>query len=366
MKADPSTNTATSKFLNNILHTINSILEQLKIPTWAASLLILFQLSQMTLIMLEFDALDLPDSILNVCYYFNLFAPYKFLQSFSFTIALVVTGISLLLIVVLVYGFAEIYSRQCQSTALIKFYGVFLYLFEYFIFIPMFGALLSIYSLPNSLSENEQQAFILVFGFLLAILSILYFSVVLFFFNFMLRSKDAFARSPDLNHFYFRVLFVLLTILDVVVDTTNYNLKLIVNFGVAIILCLDFIRRMPYYHYTVTLFYFFGVLAFFWFNFLMLFISVIRVHLIKDNIVMIVAVSMLLLLWNIYGFQKYLFDNLISKDFSTISSNDLLEKKIRYLLFLIKASKKSNRDELKLALVVQLHVESCKKQPLYL
>lgn len=360
MKTDDKKGNTSAQIIEGLVQSINCILSELKISVWIAGLIILVQFFQLSIIMMEFDSLELSSTYSGIFYYFNLIAPYKLIGSFSMIVALIISGISLLFIVALIYGFVSIHFKSNPSTTLKKIYGLFLYFFEYVLFLPILGALTSIYSLPNNLSDSQLLAFQAVFGVCLIVLGVMYFAVVLFFFNFLLRSKDALARSPSLTHFFFKILFVLLTVIDVLIGPSNFKIKEIINLIVTVVLCIDFIRRVPYYNYEVSLFYLFGVFAFFWVNLLVIFVSVFNVKLVRDNILVTMLVGVVLFIWNIYGYKKYLFNSLISKDFTKISNNNLLEKKIRYFLVLIKNSKKNIKDELKLASIVQLHVESCK------
>lgn len=346
--------------MEGVINTLNLILNQVKVSSWIAGSVIVLQFVQLIVVMLEFDNLQLPEAYSKVFYYFNLVIPYKLIETYSLIIALVLLGICCLILFVIVYGFFAIHFKENPSNIAMKFYGLFLYLYEYVLFLPILGGLLSIYFFPSDMSSQASVAFMIVFGLMIAILFALYLFITLFFFNFFLRSKDAFARSPDLHHCIFRVLFALLVLFDVIIKTDYFDVKIVVNFGLSIILLIDFIHRIPYYNYAVTLFYLFSIFSYFWINLLILFTSLIYIKLIKDNILITVIIGIVLFLWDIYGYKDYLFNTLITKDFSSIANNNHLEKKVRYFLTLIKNSKKNNVDELRLASIIQLHIESCK------
>ena len=346
--------------MEGVINTLNLILNQVKISAWIAGLVILLQFVQLIIVMIEFDNLKLPNSYSSVFYYFNLIIPYKLIETYSLIISFVMLGICCFVLLVIIYGFLAIHFKENPSSVGMKLYGLFLYLYEYVLFLPILGGLLCIYFFPSDMSAQTLIAFKVVFGFLIAVLFALYLLITLFFFNFFLRSKDAFARGPDLNHCIFRMLFAFLILFDVLIKVDYFDVKIVLNFALSIILIIDFIHRIPYYNYAVTLFYLFSIFSFFWINLLILFTSLIYIKLIKDNILITVIIGIVLFLWNIYGYKDYLFNTLITRDFSNIANNNHLEKKVRYFLTLIKRSKKNNVDELRLASIIQLHIESCK------
>jgi hypothetical protein len=360
MIRDNSSQTFFSGKIEILIETLNTILNQLRISPWIAGLVVLFQFFQLIIIMLEFDLLELPTAYSNIFYYFNIIVPYKLFETYSLIIVLIVLGICSVIIFVIVYGFWMIRQKENPSSSLIKFYGIFIYVYEYVMFLPIFGSLMNIYVLENDMSSQIAIVFMVITGIFIAIMTTLYVMSSIFFFNFFLRSKDAFARSPDLHHFIFRIFFLLMTLFDVLIKHNYFNIKIVVNFGFSVFLCFDFVHRIPYYNYTVTLFYLFSIFSYFWINLLILFTTLIYIKLVKDNILITAIIGIILFLWDIYGYKEYLFNKLISKDFSSIANHNHLEKKVRYFLSLIKNSKKNNVDELRLASIIQMHVESCK------
>ena len=338
---------------------INKLLKDIKISPWVAGFIIVIQFSQLILSMMEFDYFQMPPIYYTIFTYFNLLLPYCYFTQITQTVCFIILIVSIVIVIVLYYGFIFTTRTKNVSTTVRRGYTLFIYLYEYVIFLPLAGALLSIYFYPNNLTQNAQQNFMASFAILFVLLVIPYILSAMFFFNFSLRSKDAFARSPDLTHFFMRVLFILMVLFDVAIYLNYYSLKVAVNMLLSIAIIVEFVNRLPYYHYTVTLFYIFAAFFYFWVNLLTLFTVVIYIKLIKDNILITVVVGLVLFLWNLYSFKDYLFNRLINQDFNTLSNFNHLERKVRYFLLLIKNSKKSTVDELRLASIIQLHSEGC-------
>lgn len=89
-----------------------------------------------------------------------------------------------------------------------------------------------------------------------------------------------------------------------------------------------------------------------WTNLLLTLSVLFGITMIINNMLLILIVGLVLFLWNVYGYWRWLFDIIIEMDFLNISNSNHVEKKIRYILDLIKISKKDNVAELKIASII--------------
>ena len=187
--------------------------------------------------------------------------------------------------------------------------------------------------------------------------------VGLFFFNYFFSQRDAFARSSNITHLLFRLYQFLVVIIDLFLINSG-QLKLTVNLFVhtifAIVFCIDYYNRLPYYNMTVSETYCFCISSYFWINSVLLISHLVDTAIILDNVIYIILIGQIFFLYIVKTFRAYFYTQLVIKEIDEINNEIHLEIRFRYLISIVKNAKKDKQFELLLTSLIKVHTEKCK------
>lgn len=338
----------------------NEILKKSSLSLSSACLMIQVQFLQLVMILMDIPLLELPTSISTVLFYFNSVVPHKMISKYDSTKIYIILMTTFLFQILLIGGFF-VSLKFKRVSKITEFYCLLVYLFEYNLILPSTGCLLNYFVVPNDLSKSSSLIISIVFIFLAFVNFLLLAFFQLFFFNFFIKSKDPFARTPS-KHFVFQnFTFLGLLLMDLFLSrTNNVGIHGVFHLVFSVYLIFDFLIRLPYSNYAVTLSYLYAILVYFWIILVRSIGIILNFLLFKSNMIILWTLGMFFILLDLSCYREFLQNLFLRTEFEHLDNPNYIEKKIRLFLQLIKNSKKEKADELRLASLIHFHIDHCK------
>lgn len=358
-------------FQNLIFTTFHRILDTLVIGSELSKGLILVQFIQlMTMIVNEKNPNLVQVLPRDLLYYIKILLVYPFLKDVSFVYTIILTVPIVIFLAVCLYLFFRVYNlsekKHKEYGGTKRFFGMCMYFIDTILVIPLFGVCFKLTVCgdeQNQPSCNSTGFFIylIVSIILLLTLFVIEMCVGMFFFNFDFKMKDNLSRSYNIMHLVFRIYCILVAGLDVYMKEGDQKLTTVyfIHFIFASIFCIDYYNRLPYYNREVSEFYCYGVFGYFWTSLVILSTYLANYGLITNNMIYIILIGVCFFLYVVRTYREYFYRNLIIKEIDEIDNEIHLDARFRYLIQIVKNSKKNKQDELLLTSIIKVHTEKC-------
>ena len=338
-----------------LFETIHVLLEDFQCSTIIPCLMIVFQYTQMLVIILNSFEKEIGFSFNFLLY----IAPHKIGISYSYFYVFSMIGVSTICSLIIVLGMFKSYQLRGRKSLIFYCVSVYIYFFQYILFYLLICFLLDIIKI-----SLVYKNFALFFITLFCSVKLLAFQLLLdtLFFNFSFGTKDSFARMPSYFYVILDLFRLLIFVLDVFVEgDSKSTILLMSNSCFAIVLISNFSSKLPFVKYEVTMFNFCLICIFFWINFALGLNWISNFNIISQHLSEIVFVGLILIIGNLWYYFDNLFKYIVNMNISSISSESIMEKQMRYMYQMIELSSKSKVDELMLASIIQVHIENCAK-----
>lgn len=358
-------------FQNLIFTTFHRVLDTLVIGSSLSKGLILIQFIQLVTMLFNEKNPNLSHVLpYDLLYYIKFPLIYPFLKDVSFVYTILLS-IPILIFLALsmylffsIYGLSEKKHKEYGGTKL--FFGLSMYYIDTILVIPMFGICFKLTVCGNEANQPSCGStgffiYLIVSLVLLLTLFVIEMCVGMFFFNFDFKMKDNLSRSYNIMHLVFRIYCILVAGLDVYMKDGNQKLTtvLFIHFIFACIFCIDYYNRLPYYNREVSEFYCYGVFGYFWITLVLLSTFLANYDLINDNMIYIMIIGIFFFLYVVRTYREYFYRRLIIKEIDEIDNEIHLDARFRYLIQIVKNSKKNKQDELLLTSIIKVHTEKC-------
>lgn len=345
-----------STFINNS----NKVIEKTTFSNYLAAAMVFLQFCQMMLVTFNFANLNLAPALEKVVFYFFIIVPHKMLTTYTLPIFIGVLMANVLMFFISVYGY-YISQQVSKKSKVIQIYFIFLNFFELVVCPLLIGMIVSFFTLPKQLSVPLQLLGFVSFSiFGIANLALILITN-LFFSNFFIASKDPLCRSPSPMFIVNKLLMVIVLSAEIIVPkSTSPWLIDLMALLLSFFICFDYISRIPYSQPFISSTYLYSATLYFWINFLIIISVNLNVELVRQNVLILVIVGAFFLLLIMYSYRGFIRNTLLAIDFKHLQNDNLIEKKIRLFLNLVKNSKKDKADELRLASLIKYHIDSCK------
>lgn len=344
-----------SRIKLDFFETVHILLDDFECSTFVPLFMMSFQFFQIVVILLEGFEQNLNFSL----GFFRYSVPHLIRFGPSYIYFWSVIGVSVLASVGMILGMINSFKLRGNKSVIFMLVTSYVYFFQYILFIVLVSFLLDVIKLCSASNS------VLILGAAalcyLKLLLVQFFLNV-FFFNFSFSSKDSFARMPSYYFAFSDVIRMSIFAIDVFVESESKpTILLITSSAFSFFLIANFISKLPYIKYEVTMIYFFLVCSFAWVNFSLFFTWIIAANIIKSNLTSIIVVGLVLIVGNFWYYFHSFFKYLVNLSILSISNPNITEKQIRYLYRMIQLSSKSKVDELMLASIIQVHIENCAK-----
>jgi len=346
-------------FLSSLILDSNNLIRKTSFPTSLALVMLLIHFFQFSMVTIDISTLNADGVYAHIFYYMNVALPHKLLTEFTTPIFLATLLANALVIVIAIYGFF-VAKRFHKNIKAITFYFFFLNLVDLNLVGPLIGLNLSVLRLPNQLSavvSGLGQVGLMAGTLVLVALQV---TINIFFANFFITSKDPLCRSPSPIFIANKIGMLALLTVDVFIprDSSPWLVN-IMALVFSLYLLGDFVTRIPYSKMLVSITYLYSTLFFFWVNLMVTLGVNLKIELILDALFILVLIGAFFFVLALYCYRDTLQTYLLNSEFKTLGNENLIEKKIRLFYTLIKNSKKSKKDELRLASLIRFHVDTC-------
>lgn len=152
---------------------------------------------------------------------------------------------------------------------------------------------------------------------------------------------------------------VLIFIDDLWCRNENFFLLVCLNLIVCTFLMTDTYLRLPYYKYSINIYYFFLIFFYFWTSFINLLQYFIPISNMKENVYLVILLGLVFIIWCFLSYHNQIYQIILQNSQKFLNNEHQQEKKIRYFYRLIKSSKKNKRKELLLTSLVEHHFLNC-------
>lgn len=358
-------------FQNLIFTTFHRVLDTLVIGSSLSKGLILIQFIQLVTMLFNEKNPNLSQVLpRDFLYYIKFPLIYPFLKDVSFIYTIILAVPILIFLAISMYLFFRIYNlseKKHKEYGDIKlFFGLSMYYIDTILVIPMFGICFKLTVCGTDANEPSCGStgffiYLIVSLVLLLTLFVIEMCVGMFFFNFDFKMKDNLSRSYNIMHLVFRIYCIMVAGLDVYMNDGNQKLTtvLFIHFIFASIFCIDYYNRLPYYNREVSEFYCNGVFGYFWITLVLLATFLADYELINDNMIYIIMIGIFFFLYVVRTYREFFYRNLIIKEIDEIDNEIHLDARFRYLIQIVKNSKKNKQDELLLTSIIKVHTEKC-------
>lgn len=349
-------------YLGIFIIDISEIIQKSNFHPATASAMIFIQFMQLSIIMIDIPSFNLSAKFETIFKYFDVIVPYKMINSYNLTNFLIILFTNLSIQIIIIAGFFFI-RRIKKTLSIVKLYCLLLYLFQYNLILPLVGCLMAVYRTPNTFSPSIEIAIKIAFTFLAVVNLFIEFVISIFVCNFFLHSKDAFARTPSLTFAWQQFGLIFLLMIDIFAGKdTNAWLGSMSNVLFGLYFFFDFFIRLPYSNYIVTMANFYSIFVYFWITIMHLMGTHLGIELVQRNAFVFILVGAFLLLIDLYFLRDFLQNRLLNTNIEDLKNEHYIGKKILLNSQLMKGSKKSKADELRLASLIHYHITGCKNQ----
>lgn len=139
----------------------------------------------------------------------------------------------------------------------------------------------------------------------------------------------------------------------------KFRFNLFIHTIFSIIFCIDYYNRLPYYNTNVSEYYCFGIYSYFWITTVLLIAKLANMRLILQNVIYIILIGQIFFLYIVKTFREYFYRQLVIREIEEINNEIHLDVRFRYLINIVKNSKKNKQDELLLTSLIKVHTEKC-------
>jgi hypothetical protein len=164
----------------------------------------------------------------------------------------------------------------------------------------------------------------------------------LFFFNYSFSQRDNLSRSSNIMHLLFRVNVLALVGLDIFLDQSNkLRTMLFLHTISSLIFLVDYYNRVPYYVSAISETYCLAISAYFWVNIVLLITNMAGIEILQINVVWIILIGLTFFLYIVGACRVYFQRRMIILSVSEINKEVRLDVRFRYLIGIVKNSKKN-------------------------
>lgn len=356
---------------NLIFTTFHRVLDTLMISSNLSKALIIIQYIQL-LTMLINDKNPNMVQVLprDLLYYIQLLQIYPFLKDFSYVYTVLLAIPVIIFLSACIYLFLRIYnlseSRHKEYDGIKHLFGLSMYCIDTILVIPMFGICFKLMLCGNGVHQTGCSStgffiYLIIAIILIITLFVIEMCVGMFFFNFDFKLRDNLSRSYNIMHLVFRIYCILVAGLDVFMSDGDQKLTIVyfIHFIFATIFCIDYYNRLPYYNREVSEYYCYGTFGYFWVSLVILSTFLANYPLITDNMIYLILIGLGFFLYVVKTYREYFYRRLIIKEIDEIDNEIHLDARFRYLMQIVRNSKKNKQDELLLTSIIKVHTEKC-------
>jgi hypothetical protein len=153
---------------------------------------------------------------------------------------------------------------------------------------------------------------------------------------------------------------VVLVCLDVFLDpATKLRTSLFVHTISSLFFLVDFYNRLPFYITSVSQTYCLAISTYFWISIVLLITNLAELEILVVNVVWIIFVGLCFFLYIVTATRELFQRQMIILGVDEISQEVRLDFRFRYLISLVKNSKKNKQDELLVTSLIKVHTEQC-------
>ena len=193
----------------------------------------------------------------------------------------------------------------------------------------------------------------------ISIMTIIFYLLEILYYDFSFKTKDSLAHAPS-SDYKLSLLFRFITVTLHVFIFFEYNaVYMLFNGLFAFMLLNNVISKMSYFEERVSKVYGVSLAILVWMNMSLLFVDLVNLKMLEDNIIVFTAVGTLFFLVLFLNIRAILLKSFITKDSLEISKDVYLDAKVRLFFKLAKDSLNESSSELLLASVMKIHVDKC-------
>lgn len=359
MKSNQNQNSIWSFTLRQFRDGMIAVLDEVRTPVIFAYSFLFLRFVIFIVALIDFELLNLPPSQLEIVKYIYYLLPYKLHYEISTTLFVIINACLFTLNSLIIVGF--LLFKRIRHKIILRCFGIFIYFYIYVGINLLIGNIFYIYKAPISLNLS-----IALTIYSLNTINIIYTLLVimalfLFFVNTFLKHKDSLSKDLKLSSTSIFVLYLLMILADVFSELIGSRTKSFLGLFLSCYQLYIFGFDITYDYFSVSMIHLLLIFFEFYTSILYLCVSFTLNSYTNNNFFVLVAVGYVLFVIDFYFGRNFIFRKILMLDSQRYQNPSYFDKKIRYMIQLIKSSESQDDDELTLITLVFLHTKNCKE-----